>query len=307
MIVALAGGVGGAKLAAGLAAVLPPEALAIVVNTGDDFDHLGLSISPDIDSIVYGLAGISDPVRGWGVAGESWAFMEAMERLGAETWFRLGDRDLATHIERTRRLRCGESLTEATAAIAGALGVRHRVLPMSDAPAPTLVETDEGTLAFQDYFVRRHCAPRITALRYGGSVCTSGFDLLLDDPALTGVIICPSNPYLSIDPILALGGVRERLKALSVPVVAVSPLIAGAAVKGPVAKIMAELGVPTSSAAIAAHYDGLVDGIVVDAADQQETMGLSCRHLVAPILMTSTADKIRVARAVIEWLERGAR
>ncbi|SNS26801.1 LPPG:FO 2-phospho-L-lactate transferase [Sphingomonas laterariae] len=306
MILALAGGVGGAKLAAGLSAVLPPEQLAIVVNTGDDFEHLGLRISPDIDTVTYTLAGIANRELGWGIAGESWAFMDQLAKLGGESWFRLGDRDLATHVERTRRLAAGESLTTITAALAGAHGIAHRIVPMADDPAPTIVHSDEGALAFQDYFVRRQCAPKLTGLALAPHVRPStAFAALIDDPALEGVIVCPSNPYLSIDPILALDGVRERLKARGVPIIAVSPIIAGKAVKGPAAKIMAELGVPVSSAGIADHYRGWIDGLVIDESDRAAVDEIrDMRLLVTPTLMRDDADRHALAEAVIGWVQQ---
>ncbi|WP_380877522.1 LPPG--FO 2-phospho-L-lactate transferase [Sphingomonas sp. DBB INV C78] len=304
MILALAGGVGGAKLAAGLAAVLPPEELAIVVNTGDDFEHLGFAISPDIDTVTYTLAGIANPELGWGIAGESWAFMEQLGRMGGETWFRLGDRDLATHVERTRRLRGGESLTTVTAALASAHGIAHRIVPMADDPAPTIVDTDEGRLAFQDYFVRRQCAPRVKALQLAPDVGPSAaFSALIDDPALEAVVICPSNPWLSVDPILALRGVRSRLRARGVAIVAISPIIGGKAVKGPAAKIMAELGVPVSSAGVAAHYGDFIDGLVIDVTDREEAIN-GPQLLVTETLMRSPDDRARLASEVIGWVRQ---
>lgn len=307
MILALAGGVGGAKLAAGLAAVLPPEQLAIVVNTGDDFAHLGLAISPDIDTVTYTLAGIANPDLGWGIAGESWAFMDQLARLGGETWFRLGDRDLATHVERTRRLTAGESLTAVTAALAAAHGIAHRIVPMADDPAPTIVHSDEGALAFQDYFVRRQCRPRLERLDFAADVAPSAaFSALINDPALEAVVICPSNPWLSIAPILALTGVRQRLRARGVPIVAVSPIIGGKAVKGPAAKIMAELGVPVSAAGVAAYYGDLLDGLVVDTGDRDALgEGEPLRLLATDTLMRDAADRARLAKEVVAWL-RGA-
>lgn len=306
MILALAGGVGGAKLAAGLAAVLPPEKLAIVVNTGDDFTHLGLHISPDIDTVTYTLAGIANPELGWGIAGESWAFMGQMARLGGETWFRLGDRDLATHVERTRRLHAGERLTDVTAALAAAHGIAHRIVPMADDPAPTTVHSDEGKLAFQDYFVRRQCQPQLERLDFAPHVAPSAaFAALIDDPALEAVVICPSNPWLSIAPILALADVRRRLRARRVPIVAVSPIIGGKAVKGPAAKIMVELGVPVSAGGVAAYYGDFLDGLVIDEADRGE-FGESgrLRLLATDTLMRDPADRARLAGEMVEWLRR---
>lgn len=306
MILALAGGVGGAKLAAGLAAILPPEELAIVVNTGDDFEHLGLNICPDIDTVTYTLAGIANPELGWGIAGESWAFMEQVAKLGGESWFRLGDRDLATHVERTRRLRGGERLTAVTEALARAHGIAHRIVPMADDPAPTIVHSDEGRLAFQDYFVRRQCRPRVERLELAPNVRPSAaFDALIDDPAIEAVIICPSNPWLSIDPILTLSGVRDRLRARGVPIVAISPIVGGKAVKGPAAKIMTELGIPVSSAGIAAHYRGFVDGLVLDMADAGDMEAIAgVRTLLTGTIMKSAGDRARLAADVLAWVRQ---
>lgn len=306
MILALAGGVGGAKLAAGLAAILSPEELAIVVNTGDDFTHLGLSISPDIDTVIYTLAGIANPELGWGIAGESWNFMDQLARLGGETWFRLGDRDLATHVERTRRLNAGESMTQVTAALAAAHGIAHAIVPMADDPAPTIVHSDQGRLAFQDYFVRHQCHPRLERLEFAPDMPPSdAFSALIDDPALEAVVICPSNPWLSIAPILALRGVRDRLRDRKVPIVAVSPIIGGKAVKGPAAKIMAELGVPVSSVGVAAHYGGFLDGLVIDERDRAEADIIAGpRVLATETLMAVPADRARLAAGAVNWIRR---
>jgi LPPG:FO 2-phospho-L-lactate transferase len=244
-IIALSGGVGGAKLALGLSRVLPPGDLTVVANTGDDFEHLGLSISPDIDTLLYTLAGLDNPATGWGRRDESWNFMAALEALGGETWFRLGDRDLATHIERTRRLRAGESLSQITDDFRRRFGIAARILPMSDDPVRTRVKTKDGWLDFQPYFVRHRCEPVITAIEFAGAADARPQPELLAalaDPALSAVIICPSNPFISIEPILALRGVRAALRDCAAPVVAVSPIIGGHAVKGPTAKMMQELG-----------------------------------------------------------------
>ena len=259
MLCALAGGVGGAKLAHGLSRILPPKDLAIVVNIGDDFEHLGLHVSPDIDTVVYTLAGIANPETGWGVAGETWSFMGALGVLGGETWFRLGDRDLATHVERTRLLAEGAPLSAVTTRLARKLGVAAAIVPASDDPVRTLVATNEGELEFQHYFVRRHCAPRVSSLSYrnagtarpapvGGRPWT--------EMEIAGVIICPSNPYLSIAPILAMPAAHALLKDRRFPVAAVSPIVAGQALKGPAAKIMAELGTDPSALAVARFYAG---------------------------------------------------
>jgi len=303
-ILTFAGGVGGGKLARGLAAVLPSDDLTIVVNTADDFAHLGLHMSPDVDSVLYALADRNDPERGWGLAGETWNFMAALERLGGETWFRLGDNDLATHVLRTQVLAQGHSLSGATAMIAQRLGVAHRVVPMSDDPVRCMLATDEGTLPFQDYFVRRRCEPWFRGARFEGAEVarpSAGFDDAL--ARATAIIIAPSNPYVSIDPILALPGLRERLRRAEIPIVAVSPIVGGNAVKGPLAKMMREQSVEPSPLAIARYYSGLVNGWIVDEADRAlagAIEALSCRVRVCGTLMSSLNDKARVAREALE-------
>jgi len=302
-VLALAGGVGGAKLANGLAGVVPPGALTIAVNTGDDFVHMGLHISPDIDSVTYALAGMNDSVRGWGVADESWAFMDATRRLGGESWFNLGDRDLATHVLRTALLREG-TLSSVTTDIAARLGIGPAIVPMSDDPVRSMIDTERGEMAFQDYFVRHQCGPRFKSIRFDGAAAarpSAGLLAALDDPALEAIILCPSNPILSIDPILAVPGVRDRLVARRVPCVALSPFIAGQAVKGPAAKIMTELGLPTTPATIARHYDGLIDGLMVDVADAQgwADEGLAVRS--ADILMRNVDQQRALASEMIDF------
>src|SRR5437763_8426692 len=239
-VLALSGGVGGAKLALGLYRILPPDTLTVVANTGDDFEHLGLSISPVLDTLLYTLSGNDNLELGWGRRGETWSFMAALEALGGETWFRLGDRDLATHIERTRRLEAGETLSRITADFCRRLGVQTKILPMSDDAVRTGVRTPQGWLAFQDYFVRRRCEPRVTELAYEGAAAARPQGEILAalaDPRLRAVVICPSNPFLSIDPILAVPGMREAMAGSRAPVVAVAPIISGRAVKGPTAKM----------------------------------------------------------------------
>jgi LPPG:FO 2-phospho-L-lactate transferase len=304
-VLALCGGVGGAKLAAGLAAVLPPERLTIVVNTGDDFEHVGLSISPDIDTVVYTLSGLSDTARGWGVAEESWQAMAQLGRLGEPQWFMLGDRDLAMHVARTHRLREGETLSAITASLARHLGIGPAIVPMSDDPVRTKVATEAGELDFQRYFVAEQCRPAARSIRFdgaGSATPSPGFAAALARADLAALIICPSNPYLSVDPLLALPGVRETIAALSVPRVAVSPIVAGQAIKGPTAKLMAELGVDVDVTAIARHYRGLIDTLVIDDADrgsvaQIETLEMTA--VVAPSIMRSHADRMALARATL--------
>lgn len=303
-VLALCGGIGGAKLALGLYRVLAPGRLTVAVNTGDDFTHLGLHISPDIDTVAYTLAGLSDTERGWGLAGESWHFMEALGRLGGETWFQLGDHDLATHVLRSRRLAAGETLSQVTAALAGRLGIQARLLPMSDDPVRTVVDTAEGRLPFQNYFVEHRCRPRVTAVTFAGAgEARVQNDILtrLAADTLAAIVLCPSNPYLSIDPMLAIPGLRAALKASPAPVVAVSPIIGGQAVKGPTAKIMQELGLPVSNAAIAAHYGDLLDGLIVDEADAAEIPRLGLPAVATRTLMETLEDRERLARMVLDF------
>lgn len=304
MIIALAGGVGGAKLARGLAAVRAPDDLTVVVNTGDDFEHLGLHISPDIDTVIYTLAGLNDRERGWGLSGESWNFMASVSALGGPDWFNLGDRDLATHVLRTERLRRGETLSEATTALAQGRNLRHAIVPMSDQPVRSMVETDEGELSFQDYFVRLRCAPRFRCLRLDGverAQPSPAFAAALAHSGLRAIVICPSNPILSIGPILAVPGIREALKRSGVPVVAVSPFVGGEAIKGPAAKIMRELGIEPTPAAVADAYGGLLDGLVIDARDEDLQRADGLCHLVTDTLMKDDADQIRLADEVCDF------
>ncbi len=302
-VLALSGGVGGAKLALGLSHVLAPEDLLIVANTGDDFEHLSLSISPDLDTLMYALAGLDNQALGWGRRDESWAFMETLGALGGATWFRLGDRDLAVHVERTRRLRAGETLSQVTAAFWQALGIGPRGIPMTDDAVRTRVLAEGGWIDFQDYFVRQQCRPMVRDLAFHGVEAARAHpDLLaaLADPGLEAVVICPSNPFISIEPILALPGVRVALLACNAPVIAVSPIIAGQAVKGPTAKMMAELGMVPSSASVAARYGDLLDTIILDSGDAAEVDQIDCRVLLAPTLMKTLDDKIALARIVLD-------
>jgi LPPG:FO 2-phospho-L-lactate transferase len=309
-VLAISGGVGGAKLALGLAQECAPEALAVLVNTADDFRHLGLQICPDIDTVLYTLSGRSHRQQGWGLEGETWQVREALEALGGETWFQLGDRDLATHLWRTGALARGATLTEVTAALATALGVATPVLPMSDDPVRTVVQTDEGELPFQHYFVRRRCEPAVTGFRFEGiedARPSPALQALLAPGGLAAVVICPSNPFVSVDPVLQLPGLWRQLAALEVPVIAVSPIVGGRAVKGPAAKMMAELGVPVDSRSVmahyAAHYPGLVDILVIDQGDSDlaaEIAGLGVAVAVTGTLMTSLEDKRRLARFVLK-------
>lgn len=306
LVLALCGGVGGAKLALGLYHVVAPGQLVVAVNTGDDFEHLGLSISPDIDTVLYTLGGIADPVRGWGRANETWNFMATLGELGGETWFRLGDRDLAMHVARTNLLKSGRPLSEFVSRAAKAFGIDAEIVPMSDDRLRTIVSTPEGELPFQHYFVARQCAPVVKALRYDGAEHARPAARLIEalmDPTLRAVIICPSNPYLSIDPFLAMPMLRRALARSKIPVIAVSPIIAGKAVKGPTSKIMAELDIPATNQSIAAHYRGIIDGLVVDMGDTQETRGIDIPVRATPILMKNLADSKRLAREVMVFAD----
>ena len=301
-VLALSGGIGGAKLALGLYRALPPGALTVIANTGDDFDHLGLSVSPDLDTLLYTLAGIDNPETGWGRRGETWTFMAVLESLGGDTWFKLGDGDLATHVERTRRLAAGERLSQITDEFRRRLGIAARLTPMSDDRVRTRLRTAEGWLDFQDYFVRRQCAPAVSEIAFAGAETAQphpDFLAALADQNLRMVVICPSNPFISIDPILSLPGVREALRACHAPVVAVSPIIGGKAVKGPTAKMMAELGLPVTAEAVARHYRDLLDHYVVDDADTAAIPDLDLPLTATRTLMETLADREALARVVL--------
>ena len=310
-VVALSGGVGGAKLVDGLSHVLPPDALTVIVNTGDDFEHLGLAISPDIDSVVYALAGLSDPVRGWGRRDETWNFMAALGQLGGPDWFRIGDADLAMHVERSARLSRGESLSAVTARICAALGVGAQVLPMSDDRVRTRLRTDEGWLEFQEYFVGRQCRPRVSEIAYEGASSARAQPDALDalrEPGLRAVVICPSNPFLSIDPILAIPELRTALQNAGAPVVAVTPIVGGQAIKGPAAKMLRELGIEVAGASVAARYAGLVDVFVADSSDPQPAPMAGMRIVRAQSVMRTEEDRRALAESVLAFADaaRGA-
>ena len=308
-VLALSGGIGGAKLALGLYRVLPPGRLTVVANTGDDFEHLGLLVSPDLDTLLYTLAGIDNPVTGWGRRDETWTFMKALESLGGETWFNLGDGDLATHVERTRRLAAGESLSQIADDFRRRLGISARLLPMSDDRVRTRLRTAEGWLDFQDYFVRQRCRPVVREIAFAGADQARpqpNFLAALADKNLRAVVICPSNPFISIDPILSLPGIHEALRACQAPVVAVSPIIGGKAVKGPTAKMMAELGLPVDAAAVARHYGELLDHYVADETDANEIGDLGLPVTVTRTFMLSLEDREALARVVLEAAGRGS-
>lgn len=305
--VALSGGVGGAKLALGLSRILAPAQLDIIVNTGDDFEHLGLMICPDLDTLTYTLAGLNNTETGWGRAGETWTFMTSLRALGGESWFQLGDGDLAIHVERTRRLAAGELLSRVTAELTARLGIEFSVIPMSNDPVRTFVETAAGALAFQHYFVRDQCAPEVTGFEFRGAKTATPSPMALGalaDPALDAVVICPSNPFISIDPILAVPGLRGAIEDAAAPVIAVSPIVGGKAIKGPTAKMMLELGVTQSAASVARHYDGLIDGFVLDSGDAasgDEIRALGLDVLTTNTVMQSLEDRVSLAANVLEF------
>ena len=316
-VLALTGGIGGAKLALGFAKVLEPDEVGFVVNTGDDFEHLGFHISPDVDTLVYTLAGEANLETGWGRRDESWHFMDAAQRLGMPTWFRLGDHDLALHVYRRQRLNEGATLTEATREICQRLGVAQSVLPMSNDPVRTRVLTPDGPLAFQHYFVRDRCRPTVTGFDFDGiddAAISPEIAALLNASAsrspeasgsgLKAIVICPSNPFVSVDPILDLPGLRGLLKSARVPIIAVSPIVGGRAIKGPTAKMMRELDIPASATAVARHYQGLITGFVLDecdAAAESEIADLGLTTSVTQTVMTSLEDRIALARDVLAF------
>ena len=305
-VLALCGGVGGAKLALGLSHLLSPEQLTIVVNTGDDFEHFGLLICPDLDTVTYTLAGICNTTTGWGRQDESWHCLEALQLLGAETWFRLGDRDLGIHLARRALLDQGRTLTEATALITSQLGLAHNIVPMSDAAVRTMIDTDHGEISFQHYFVREQCKPAVRGIRFDGAddaTLSPGFEQALEDPGLAAILICPSNPFVSVNPILALPGTGDRLRQHKAPVVAVSPIVANKAIKGPAAKMMNELGLESTALGIYQHYGDLLDGFVLDAQDRslidevREPRHVHCCNTV----MESLDDRIALARECLQF------
>lgn len=304
-VVVLTGGVGGAKLVLGLASVMSPGRIVAIVNTGDDFRHLGLHISPDLDTLLYTLAGKADPAQGWGREGETWSFMSALRSLGGADWFQLGDGDLALHVLRTNRIAAGERLSQITADFARGWGVGVTMLPMSDDPVATVVATDEGDLPFQNYFVERRCAPAVRAIRFEGAAHAAAGPGVVDailDPATRAILIAPSNPYLSVDPILAVPEIRAAILKRGAPAVAVSPIVGGQAVKGPTAKLMSELGLPVTPATVADHYRGLIDGMLCDERDAVGAIGIPIRS--ADTLMKTIEDKARVAEAALALADR---
>lgn len=313
MIVALAGGVGGARLALGLAAVLPPHRCMFVVNTGDDFEHLGFAISPDLDTVMYTLAGVNNARTGWGRADETWNFMETLQMLGGEAWFRLGDRDLALHVMRTMALQRDALLSEITRMLANRFGIRHAIVPMSEAPVRTRVRTDRGELSFQDYFVRHKCKPRVQGFRFVGSRgarVPAALRQILRTNKTQAVVLCPSNPFVSIAPILSVPELRTWLDRRTVPVIAVSPIVGGAAIKGPAAKIMRELGCEVSALGVVRYYGDRVDGWVIDEKDARLQRAIEREGkavLVTDTVMSGRRKSVQLAKHVVSFAFRLAR
>jgi LPPG:FO 2-phospho-L-lactate transferase len=305
-IVALAGGVGGAKFAHGLAQILPAEDLTVIVNTGDDFEHYGLYICPDLDTVCYTLAGLANPETGWGRADETWNAMESASKLGGPAWFRLGDQDLGTHLERARRLQEGQTLSQITKDFCKTWGIEPQVLPMSDQPVRTIVETGEGNLAFQEYFVHRRCEPCVKGFRF------EGVDTAEPAPGAReaiqtadAIIICPSNPWVSIDPILKVLSPLPMGAGSGVRALAISPIIGGQTVKGPAAKMYRELGIEPSALAVARHYCDFITGFVFDTVDRRledEIRSLNVRTLVTNTLMNSHDDRKQLADQVLSFV-----
>jgi LPPG:FO 2-phospho-L-lactate transferase len=303
-IVALAGGVGGAKLVHGLAQILPPENLTVIVNTGDDFEHYGLYICPDLDTVCYTLAGLANPETGWGRVDESFQAVQNAVRLGGPSWFNLGDRDLGTHLERTRRLQAGQTLSQITRDFCDAWGIKQTVLPMSDQPIRTIVESDEGELAFQEYFVHRRCEPQVRGFRFEGleiaEAAPGAIEALASADAM---VICPSNPWVSIDPILRVLNLRSTSERLPF-VVAVSPIIGGQTVKGPAAKMYAEMGIQPSAQAVAEHYRDLINGFVLDTVDATLQDSIAIPTLTTDTLMNHLTKRAQLARDVLHFIGR---
>ena len=303
-VLALAGGVGGAKLALGLARILPPDKLAIVVNTGDDESFYGLHVSPDLDTVMYTLAGLSNTDTGWGLAGDTFQALDMLGRYGTDTWFNLGDRDLATHIHRTELLRQGATLSEVTAELCSRVGIEHRIAPMSDQPVRTFLATQSGDLAMQDYFVRQRSEPQVTGVKYVGSEAASPSPVLRSAMEQANLLVlCPSNPYLSVGPILAIPGVREGLESFGGFRVAVSPIVGGSALRGPAAKMMGELGNDASCAGVARQYMGITDAFLIAHQDSRlasEIKGMGIKAVPASIIMETEADKVALAEIIMD-------
>lgn len=303
LVLALAGGVGGAKLALGLSRILPPERLSIVVNTGDDEQFHGLHVSPDLDTMTYTLSGLYNPETGWGINGDTFETLQMLNRLGADTWFNLGSRDFAMHIRRTELLAQGSSLSRVTSELTANLGIEHAIIPMSDQPVRTVLHTDAGTLSMQEYFVRRRAEPVVSSIDYAGADGarpSAGFAEALDSAA--AIIICPSNPFLSVGPILAVPGVRDAIQRHSAPRIAVSPIVGGAAVRGPAGKIMQELGADVSVVGVAREYREICDVLVLDSQDEDLAGDVRAEGIdaaVMPTIMQTDDDKVQLAERVL--------
>lgn len=302
-VVCLVGGVGGAKLAHGLAQILEPHQLTIIVNTGDDFWHYGLRVCTDLDTVMYTLSGLADPVNGWGIAGDTDHTLQALRRYGQDTWFRLADQDIATHLLRTQALRAGQRLTEITQTLAARLGIRHRLLPMTDSPVATMVDTVEhGELEFQTYFVKMRWQPTVKGLRLDGIESAQMSVEVQQAVAQADVILFgPSNPWLSIMPILSVPGLKAALVARQIPRVAITPIIQGAAVKGPASKLMRELGYKQSAASIVQYYQSIINGFVYDLRDA-ELHAEGIRIVAMDTLMHTTEDRAGFAQRVLDWI-----
>tara|TARA_R110000868_G_scaffold9783_1_gene48031 strand:- start:634 stop:1560 length:927 start_codon:yes stop_codon:yes gene_type:complete len=298
-VVVLTGGVGGAKLVLGLSHILPPDTLTAIVNTGDDFRHLGLHVSPDIDTLLYTLADKANAAQGWGREGESWAFMAGLRELGGPDWFALGDGDMALHVLRTHTLAQGESLSQVTARFAARWNIPIRILPMSDQPVATMLDTDRGRLEFQRYFVEQRCEPAVRSILFDGAAQAEPAPGVVDAILSADVVlIAPSNPFLSVDPLLAVPALRSALEQTAAPTVAVSPLIGGKAVKGPTAKLMGDLNMAVDNDSIAHHYAGLIDAMLIDSGDRCDAPGIAVAHCAT--LMTTLTHKMRVAQAALD-------
>ena len=301
-ILAITGGVGGAKLALGLSKILTPDELLFLVNTGDDFQHLGLEISPDLDSLLYALSGKNNPELGWGRANETWACISELEELGDDSWFRLGDRDLALHLVRTQMLNQGATLQNVADRLSESLGIDHRIAPMSNDKISTTVKTPNGKLAFQEYFVRERCEPAVIDFDFEGIEKSTPNPVVmswLDE--CDGIIICPSNPYVSVDTILSVPKYRDAFQ--SKPVIAVSPIVGGLAIKGPAAKMMTELGVPPTPIAVAKHYGSLLSGFVLDQTDHEQAKDIPIPSIVTQTIMLTLQDRIGLAEQCVRFLE----
>ena len=302
-IAALAGGVGASKLLLGLYDVMEPNDLTAIVNTGDDITMHGLKISPDLDIVTYTLAELIDPKKGWGFRGETFHLLKRLAVYGRINWFNLGDRDLATHIHRTAMLADGKTLTDAAESIRVALGVKSRILPMCNEPVPTIIESNEGALHFQEYLVKRRAEPIVKSIRFDGVERATPAPGVLDAIAEADrIVICPSNPLISIGPILAVKGIREALRARRVSVVAVCPIVGGKSLKGPSDKMLAELGHEASAKSVAKLYADLTGTFVIDPADESQRSAiesLGMKVAVIPTVMQSRSDKRKLARAIL--------